>query len=196
MTYIGIMLTFVLVNNFVLTYFLGLCPILGGSGSRRTAAGLGLAAMVIMTVSALVTWALRTWVLAPLGVQFLQTFVFVLAIATLGYYLELLVERVAPALHRAVGRYFPIISTNCVVLGIALVASRSDYGPLESLVAGVSAGGGFLLVAVVMATIRERLETEWIPRVFRGTPIAFVTAGLLALAFLAFDQALLRNIVG
>ncbi len=196
MSYVGIILTFVLVNNFVLTYFLGICPAIGASRRVESSIGLGLAASILMAVAALLTWALRTWILLPLGLLFLQTFVFVLSILALGYYLERLVETVAPALHRSVGKYLPTVSTNCVVLGIALIAARSDFGPLESLIAGVSAGGGFLLVMVIVSTIREKLETEPVPRALRGVPIAFITTGLMALALLAFDQAFLRNVVG
>lgn len=196
MSYAGIIVTFVLVNNLVLTYFLGLCPIIGASRRPGSAFGLGLAATFVMGLAALATWAVRTWVLAPLGIELLQTIVFVLVIFALGHYLELLIASVAPVLHRIVGRYLPLISTNCVVLGIVLVASRSRYTALESLVAGIAAGVGFLLVALVVSTIRERLENEWIPPSFRGVPIAFITTGLMALAFLAFDQAFLQNLVG
>jgi Na+-translocating ferredoxin:NAD+ oxidoreductase subunit A len=196
MSYVGILVTFVLVNNFVLTHFLGLCPIVGTTRSTRAAIGIGVAATFVMTIGSLVTWSIRTLVLAPLGVDFLQTFVFVLVITAIGHYLELAMEKAAPALHRAIGRYIPLIATNCIVLGIALVVARGDYSALESLVAGASAGIGFLLVAVIVSTIRERLETEWVPRAFRGVPIAFISTGLVALAFLAFDQALLRNLFG
>jgi electron transport complex protein RnfA len=195
-SYLGIVFTFVLVNNFVLTWFLGLCPMLGASRRLGSSLGMGFAAMFIMSLGALLTWTLRTLVLVPLGVGFLQIFVFVLAIAALGHYVELLVASTMPALHRLVGRYLPLISTNCVVLGIAFVASNSEYTALESLTAGASAGLGFLVVMVVVSSIREHLETEWVPRAFRGIPIAFITTGLIALAFLAFDQALLRNLFG
>lgn len=196
MSYVGILVTFVLVNNFVLTYFLGLCPIVGTSRSTRSALGIGAAATLVMTLGSLVTWTIGELVLVPLGVEFLRTIVFVLTIAAIGYYLELAVEKVAPVLHRIVGKYLPLISTNCVVLGIAFVIARGEYTALEGLVAGASAGIGFLLVALVVSSIRERLETEWVPRAFRGVPIAFISTGLVALAFLAFDQALLRNLVG
>ncbi len=196
MSYVGIILTFVLVNNLVLTYFLGLCPVIGASRRVDSSIGLGLASVFVMATGSLLTWALRTWILAPLGLLFLQTFVFVLAILALGHYLERLIETVAPALHRSVGKYLPIVSTNCVVLGIALIAARADFGPLESLVAGVSAGGGILIVMVVIAAIREKLETEAVPPALRGVPIAFITTGLMALAILAFDQAFLQNLVG
>ncbi|MFP4112785.1 MAG: electron transport complex protein RnfA [Spirochaetota bacterium] len=196
MSYVSIIVTFVLVNNLVLTHFLGLCPVIGSSRRVESAFGLGVAASFVMSVGSLITWALRSWLLMPLGIAFLQTFVFVLVLAALGHYLGVVIESVSPALHRSVGKYLPLISVNCVVLGIALVASRADYAALESLVAGLAAGIGFLLAAVVVASIRERLEREWVPRVFRGTPIAFITTGLVALAFLAFDQTFLGNLVG
>lgn len=196
MSYVGIIVTFVLINNLVLTYFLGLCPVLGASRRTGSAVGLGLAATFVMGLGSLVTWTIYSLVLAPLGIEFLRTFVFVLTIGALGHYLEVAIERLSPALHRAVGRYLPMISTNCVVLGIALIVARSDYTALESLVAGLAAGVGFLLVAIVVASIRERLEIEAVPRAFRGVPIAFISTGLVALAFLAFDQAFLQNLVG
>lgn len=195
MSYVGIIVTFVLINNLVLTYFLGLCPVLGASRRTGAALGMGLAATFVMALGSLVTWTLHTLVLEPLGVEFLRTFVFVLTIAALGHYLELAIERLSPALHYAVGRYLPVISTNCVVLGIALLVTRGDYTALESLVAGAAAGIGFLLVTLVVSAIRERLEIEWVPRAFRGVPIAFISTGLVALAFLAFDQAFLQNLV-
>ncbi|MFW6313569.1 MAG: electron transport complex protein RnfA [Spirochaetota bacterium] len=196
MSYVAIIVTFVLINNFVLTYFLGLCPMLGASRRVGSSLGMGLAATFIMSFSALVTWALRTWVLAPLGLGILQTLVFVIVIAALGHYVELLIESATPSLHRLVGKYLPLITTNCIVVGIAFVASRSEFDAMESLVAGASAGFGFLLVLVIVSSIRERLETEWVPAPFRGVPIAFITTGLVALAFLAFDQAFLQNLVG
>lgn len=196
MTYVGIIVTFVLVNNFVLTYFLGLCPVLGASRRAGTSAGLGLAATFLMAVGSLATWTLRRLILVPLGLTFLQTIVFVIAIIALGHYLERLIQSVSPALHRSVGKYLPVVSTNCVVLGIALVAARAEYTALESLVAGASAGAGFLIVAVLVSAIREKLEIEHIPRALRGMPIAFITTGLMALALLAFDQAFLQGLIG
>ena len=196
MSYAGIIVTFVLVNNLVLTYFLGLCPVLGASRRTGAAVGLGLAATFVMGLGSLVTWTLYTLVLSPLGIEFLRTFVFVLTIAAIGHYLEVAIERLSPGLHYAVGRYLPMISTNCVVLGIALIVARGDYSALESLVAGVSAGVGFLLVALVVSSIRERLEIERVPPAFRGIPIAFISTGLVALAFLAFDRAFLQSILG
>lgn len=195
MSYVGIIVTFVLINNLVLTYFLGLCPVLGATRRTGAAVGMGLAATFVMALGSLVTWTLHTLVLAPLGIEFLRTFVFVLIIAAIGHYLEVAVERLSPALHHAVGRYLPVISTNCVVLGIALLVARADYTALESLVAGAAAGVGFLLVALVVSAIRERLEIEWVPRAFRGVPIAFISTGLVALAFLAFDHAFLQNLI-
>ena len=158
--------------------------------------GLGLAATFLMAAGALVTWALRRMILVPLGLSFLQTIVFVIAIMALGYYLERLIQSISPALHRTVGKYLPVVSTNCVVLGIALVTARADYSALESLVAGASAGAGFLIVAVLVAAIREKLEIQQIPRALRGMPIAFITTGLMALALLAFDQAFLHSLFG
>lgn len=196
MTYVGLIVTFTLVNNLVLSTFLGLCPILGVTRRSSSAMTLGLATTFMMALGSLVTWLIRSVVLAPLGLGALQTLLFVLVLYALGHYVELLVERVSPALHRLAGRSIRLMATNCAVLGIVLIAARAEYTALESVVAGVAAGAGYLLVAVVLSAIREQLETEWVPRPFRGLPIAFVSAGLMALALFAFDRAFLQHLVG
>jgi Na+-translocating ferredoxin:NAD+ oxidoreductase subunit A len=196
MTYIGILLTFVLVNNLVLTQFLGLCPLVGVSRDKDSAVGLGFAVTFVMSIAALATWAVYRGVLVPFKITYLQTVVFILVIVVLVQLVEKLIQRASSALYQAIGVYFPLITTNCAVLGIALIAVRGNYTALESLVAGCSAGLGFLLVMVLMSHIREELELEWVPKPFRGMPIAFITAGLMALAFMAFDRALLKNLVG
>lgn len=196
MTYIGLLVTFTLVNNLVLSSFLGLCPILGVTRRSGGALSLGLATTFMMALGSLATWIVRSLILAPLGLDVLQTVLFVLVLFALGHYLEILVERVSPALHRLVGRSIRLMATNCAVLAIVLIAARAEYSALESLVAGAAAGVGYLLVAAVLSAIREQLETEWVPRPFRGLPITFVSAGLMALALFAFDRAFLHNLVG
>ncbi len=196
MTYVGIVITFVFVSNFILSQFLGLCPFIGVSRKMESAAGMGFAVTFVTSLAALVTWAVYHWILVPLNLAFLQTVAFVLVIAALVQVVELVIRRISPPLYKALGIYLPLITTNCAVLGIALIAARNSYGPLESFVAGASAGIGFLLAVVLMSALREKFETEWIPKPFRGVPIAFVTAGLMALAFMAFDKALLKNLIG
>ncbi|MCK4516098.1 MAG: electron transport complex subunit RsxA, partial [Spirochaetaceae bacterium] len=127
---------------------------------------------------------------------FLQTITFILVIAALVQLVEMIIQKISPPLYKALGIYLPLITTNCAVLGIALIAVRSGYNALESFIAGFAAGLGFLLAIVLMSTVREKLDAEWVPRPLRGTPIAFITGGLMALAFMAFDKALLRNLIG
>ncbi len=196
MSYIGIIITFVFINNFILTQFLGLCPFIGVSRKTDSAIGMGFAVIFVMSMAALATWAVYRLILVPLNIEYLQTISFILIIAALVQLVEMVIIKISPPLYKALGIYLPLITTNCAVLGIALIAVRSDYNAMESFVAGISAGLGFLLAIVVMSTIREKLDTERVPKPFRGVPIAFVTAGLMALAFMAFDKALLKNLLG
>ena len=196
MTYIGIIITFVLIENFILTQFLGLCPFIGVSKKIDSAVGMGFAVIFVMSLASLTTWAVYNLVLIPLNLKFLQTITFILVIAALVQLVEMVIQKISPPLYKALGIYLPLITTNCAVLGIALIAVRNDYNALESFVAGFAAGVGFLLAILLMSALRERFETEWIPKSFRGAAIAFVTAGLMALAFMAFDKALLKNLIG
>ena len=196
MSYIGIIITFVFINNFILTQFLGLCPFIGVSKDVESAVGMGFAVTFVMSLASLATWAIQRFVLVPLGLVFLQTITFILVIAALVQLVEMVIQKVSPPLYKALGIYLPLITTNCAVLGIALIAVRSEYNALESFVAGLAAGLGFLLAILLMSTIREKLDAEWVPKPFRGVPVAFITGGLMALAFMAFDNALLRNLIG
>ena len=196
MTYIGIIITFVFINNFILTQFLGLCPFIGVSRNVEPAVGMGFAVTFVMAIASLATWMVYNWILVPLNIAFLQTITFILVIAALVQFVEMLIQKISPQLYKALGIYLPLITTNCAVLGIALITIRSRYNAIESFIAGAAAGAGFLLAILLMSTIREKLDTEWIPKPFRGMPIAFVTGGLMALAFMAFDKALLRNLIG
>ncbi len=196
MTYVGIIITFVFVNNFILTKFLGLCPFIGVSKNVESAVGMGFAVTFVMSIASIVTWVIYNFVLIPLNITFLQTITFILVIATLVQLVEMIIQKISPPLYKALGIYLPLITTNCAVLGIALIAVRNDYAALESFVAGFAAGLGFLLAITLMSTIREKLDTEKIPKAFRGVPIAFITGGLMALAFMAFDKALLKNLLG
>lgn len=196
MTYIGIIITFVFINNFILTQFLGLCPFIGVSKNVESAVGMGFAVTFVMALASFTTWAIYHLVLVPLEIEFLQTITFILVIASLVQFVEMVIQKISPPLYKALGIFLPLITTNCAVLGIALIAVRNDYNAMESFVAGIAAGLGFMLAIILMSTIREKLDSEWIPKPFRGVPIAFITAGLMALAFMAFDKALLNNLVG
>jgi electron transport complex protein RnfA len=195
-SYVGIIITFVFINNFILTQFLGLCPFIGVSRRTDSAVGMGFAVIFVMSMASLATWVVYRLILVPLNIEYLQTISFILIIAALVQLVEMVIMKVSPPLYKALGIYLPLITTNCAVLGIALISVRNEYNPMESFVAGAAAGVGFLLAIVVMSTIRERLDREWVPKPFRGVPIAFITAGLMALAFMAFDKALLRNLLG
>jgi Na+-translocating ferredoxin:NAD+ oxidoreductase subunit A len=196
MTYIGIIITFVFINNFILTQFLGLCPFIGVSKNVESAVGMGFAVTFVMALASFATWAIYNLILVPLDIQFLQTITFILVIASLVQFVEMVIQKISPPLYKALGIFLPLITTNCAVLGIALIAVNNKYNALESFIAGIAAGIGFLLAIVLMSTIRERLDMEWIPKPFRGVPIAFISGGLMALAFMAFDKALLNNLLG
>jgi electron transport complex protein RnfA len=196
LSYVGIIITFVLIENFILTQFLGLCPFIGVSRKLDSAVGMGFAVIFVMSMASVTTWTIYNLILIPLNMRYLQTITFILVIATLVQLVEMVIQKVSPPLYKALGIYLPLITTNWGVLGIALIAVRKNYNALESFVAGFAAGVGFLLAILFMSALRERFDTEWIPKPFRGIPIAFVTAGLMALAFMAFDKALLKNLVG
>ncbi len=176
----------VLVNNFVLSRFLGICPFLGVSKKTETAVGMGLAVVFVMTVASVVTWLLQVFVLAPLHLEYLQTIVFILVIAALVQLVEMVIQVVSPALYQALGIFLPLITTNCAVLGLAVLNVQKGYGFLETLVFSVGAALGFALALVLFSGIRERVALSDVPKPFQGTAIALVTAGLLSLAFMGF----------
>jgi len=196
MTYIGIIITYVFVSNLVLSQFLGLCPFIGVSKNTESALGMGLAVTFVMSLATLITWGLLHFVLIPLNIVFLQTIMFILVIASLVQLVEMVIRRYSPPLYQALGIYLPLITTNCAVLGIALISVNNSYGPMESFLAGLSAGLGFLIALLFMSGIRERLDTEKVPKYLKGSPIAFISGGLMALAFMAFDRALLVDLIG
>ncbi len=200
MTWIGLLLTLALAQNVVLVQLLGVCPCVGAPRRLQTAVGIGIATTVLMSLASLAAWALRRRVLAPLGIERLETLAFVAAIAVLVVVLEWAAGLAAPRLLRAAGFSLRGTALNCAVLGVSLLVSRRSAapggpGPLESLAAGFAAGCGVLLVLVLMSAIRTRLDTERVPAALRGAPIAIVSAGLLALAFLAFDGALVARLL-
>jgi electron transport complex protein RnfA len=175
-----------LVNNFVLTNFLGLCPFVGVSRRFEAAAGMALATLFVLTLASGLGFALWRWVLVPLGLEHLRTLVFILLIAGVVQLTELLVRATSPLLHQLLGIFLPLITTNCAVLGVALLNVERQHGLLESLLFGASAGAGFGLALLLFTALRERLETADMPAAFRGAPIALLTAGLMALAFMGF----------
>jgi Na+-translocating ferredoxin:NAD+ oxidoreductase subunit A len=181
-----------LVNNVVLTGFLGLCPFVGASRQPEAAAGMALATMFVLTLAAGASWVAWHWLLEPFGLAHLRTLVFILLVAALVQLTEMMVRATSPLLHELLGVFLPLITTNCAVLGVALMNLDRDHGFLESLVYGAAAGAGFGAALVAFAGLRERLEAADLPAAFRGTPIALVTAGLMALAFMGFGGLVAR----
>lgn len=175
-----------LVNNMVLVKFLGLCPFFGVSKNLSSAFSMGVAVMLVMLVASAVTWPLFHILLVPSGVEFMRTVIFILVIASLVQIIEMAIKRTNMTLYNALGIYLPLITTNCAVLGITFINIDSEYSFLGSIAAALGAGAGFTLVLIIMSGIRERLDLADTPKVFRGAPIAFIIAGLLGLAFLAF----------
>ncbi|MCK9270699.1 MAG: electron transport complex subunit RsxA [Bacteroidales bacterium] len=186
MEYILIIIGTVLVSNIVLANFLGICPFLGVSGKISTAAGMGGAVLFVMTIATIVTWLIQNYILNPFGLGFLQTISFILVIAALVQAVEIILKKVSPPLYQALGVFLPLITTNCAVLGVALLVIQRDYDLISGTVYAVGNSLGFLLALVLFAGIREHLELMDVPKGMRGMPIALVVAGILALAFSGF----------
>ena len=180
-------LTAILAENFVLVKFLGICPFLGVSKKTDTAIGMGMAVVFVMGLSSMVTWLVNRFLLIPLGLAYMQTVAFILVIAALVQFVELFLKKFVPALYTALGIYLPLITTNCAVLGAALLNVQNDYSFIKSVAFGVFSGLGFTLAIVLFASVRERLEYAKFPKAFAGFPQALVTAGLIAMAFMGFS---------
>lgn len=176
-----------LVNNVVLSQFLGLCPFLGVSKKIDTAAGMGGAVVFVITLSSLVTGLIYQFILVPTGLEYLQTIVFILIIAALVQFVEMFLKKSIPSLYQALGVYLPLITTNCAVLGVALLNVQKDYNILQGTVNGFATAVGFTVSIVLMAGIREKIEYNDIPKAFQGFPIVLLTAGLMAIAFFGFS---------
>lgn len=176
-----------IVNNVVLSQFLGLCPFLGVSKKVETAAGMGGAVIFVLTISCFVTSVIYKLILAPTGFAYLQTIVFILVIAALVQFVEMFLKKQVPALYNSLGVYLPLITTNCAVLGIALKNISNDYSIIQSVINGLGTAVGFTIAIVIMAGIREKIEFNDIPKPFRGSAIVLVTAGLMAMAFFGFS---------
>ena len=183
---VTIFFSMALINNFILVRFLGLCPFFGVSKKTSSAFKMGLAVLLVMVVTSIVTWTLYMYILEPLSVEFMKTMIFILVIASLVQILELTIRRTSISLYNSFGIYLPLITTNCAILGLALINIQGDFTFFEMVFSAIGAGVGFTLVLLIMSGIRERLELADVPDSFRGLPIAFITAALLALSFLAF----------
>jgi len=175
-----------LVNNVVLSQFLGLCPFLGVSKKTKTAASMGAAVIFVIMIASAVTYAVHYMVLVPLGMEYMQTIVFILVIAALVQMIEMMLKKVSPAIYSALGVYLPLITTNCAVLGVAITNIQNGSTFAESMMNSLGTSIGFLIAIVIMAGIRERLEGNDIPKAFQGMPIVLITAGLMAIAFCGF----------
>ena len=186
-SYFAIIIGAILVNNVVLAQFLGICPFLGVSSKVETSLGMGAAVTFVMSLTAVVAWCIQTYVLVPLGIEYMQTIVFILVIAALVQMVEIILKKVSPSLYQALGIFLPLITTNCAVLGIAILMIQKEFSLLQSVVYSAATAIGFALAMVLFAGIRERLEFEDVPEAMKGTPIALVTAALLAMAFLGFS---------
>lgn len=188
MSYLALFISSIFVQNILLARFLGCCPFLGVSSQLETAKGMGVAVVFVTTFAAIMTWLAYEFILVPMGLEYLYTLAFILIIAALVQFVEIVLKKVMPGLYKSLGIFLPLITTNCAVLGVAVINMNEKYGLLESIVNAVGSSAGFLLAIVLMAGIRERIElnTE-MPRCLRGLPIALVTAGLMSIAFMGFN---------
>ncbi|MBS3885490.1 MAG: electron transport complex subunit RsxA [Dethiobacter sp.] len=176
----------IFINNFVLSRFLGICPFMGVSKKVETSLGMGMAVTFVMGLASFVTWLLEYYVLVPNQLEYLRTIVFILVIASLVQFVELVIRKASPTLYQSLGIFLPLITTNCAVLGVAILNIQLEYNLFEAVVFGVAAAVGFTLALVIMAGIRERLELVFIPKHFQGVSIAMIIAGILSLAFGGF----------
>ncbi len=184
--YVLIFISTVLVNNFVLVKFLGLCPFMSVSSKLETATGMGLATTFVLTLSSISSYLVNQYLLTPLELEFLRTIAFILIIASVVQFTEMVVHKTSPMLYQMLGIFLPLITTNCAVLGVALLNVQQEHGFIASAVYGFGAAIGFSLVLVLFAAIRERIIAADVPETFQGAPIAFITAGIMALAFMGF----------
>jgi electron transport complex protein RnfA len=181
-----IIISAVLVNNIVLTQFLGICPFLGVSSHLESAIGMGFAVIFVMTIASAISWIIQYFLLIPFHVEFLQTVSFILVIASLVQLVEFIIKKMSPTLKQTLGIYLPLITTNCAILGVAILNMRTNLNFLQSIFSGLGYGIGFTLALLLMAGIRERLDLAPIPRSLKGIPVTFLVASLLSVAFLGF----------
>ena len=185
--YILILVSTILVNNFVLTKFLGLCPFMGVSRKLETATGMALATTFVLTMSSVCSYLANTYLLAPLGLEYLRTITFILVIAFVVQFTEMVIHKTSPLLYKVLGIFLPLITTNCAVLGVALLNVQQELNFLQSAVYGFGAAVGFSMVLILFAAMRERITVADVPVAFRGPAIALITAGLMSLAFMGFS---------
>ena len=185
---VSIALGAILIQNFIFSQFLGICPFMGVSKKMDTALGMGIAVTFVMGIASVFCWLVNTYLLVPLGLGYMQTVAYILVIASLVQFVEMFLKKSIPSLYQALGIYLPLITTNCAVLGVVLLNTQNNYNFLESVVYGITGGLGFLVAIVLFASVRERLDlTGDSPKSFEGLPIALISAGLLALAFMGFS---------
>ncbi|HKI82160.1 MAG TPA: RnfABCDGE type electron transport complex subunit A [Pseudodesulfovibrio sp.] len=187
MEYFMLFVSAIFINNIVLVQYLGACPFMGTSKSTDVAIGMGGAVIFVMLMATAFTWPLQHYVLMPYGIGYLQTIVFILVIASLVQFVEIFLKKVIPPLHASLGLFLPLITTNCAVMGVAIMVQRSNYSFVKAMAFSLASGIGFLIALVIISAIRERLDVSPVPLVFRGIPVALVTAGIMSLVFLAFQ---------
>lgn len=181
-----ILISSIFVNNFVLSRFLGICPFLGVSKQVETATGMSMAVTFVMTLASIITYFVQHLILDKLGLEYLQTIAFILVIASLVQFVEMAIQKLSPTLYQALGVFLPLITTNCAVMGLTLLNIQFKYGLIETIFNAIGASVGFSLAIILFAGIREKLEISDVPKVFKGFPIALITAGLMSIAFLGF----------
>jgi len=186
MDYFVLVIAAIFVNNIVLAQYLGNCPFVGTSKDSGVAIGMGLAVVFVGTMAAAITWCVQKFLLAPNDLGYLQTIAFILVIAALVQFVEMFLKKVIPPLYQSLGIFLPLITTNCAVLGIAIICQREEYSILETIIFSTASGAGFMLALVILASIRERLDLTRVPVSLKGTPLALILAGLMSLAFFAF----------
>ena len=187
MEYFVIIISSIFVNNIVLSQFLGICPFLGVSGKVSTSLGMGAAVTFVLAIASIAAYLIQYHILVPLHIEYMQTIVFILVIAALVQMVEIMLKKVSPALYQALGIFLPLITTNCAVLGVAILLVQKEYNLGEAVVYAVAVAVGFTLALVLFAGLRERLELENVPKALQGIPIALITAGILAMAFMGFS---------
>ncbi len=184
---LGIIIAGIFINNFILVRFLGICPFVGVSKKIESSVGMGMAVTFVMTIASAVTWVLYSYILQPLKLEYLQIIAFILVIASIVQFVEMVIQKSSPNLYKSLGVYLPLITTNCAVLGVAILNIQEKYSFIEATVNGFAGALGFSMALIILAGIRERLEYSDIPKAFQGVAIVFITAGLLAMAFMGFS---------
>ena len=187
LSYFAIIIGAIFVNNVVFAQFLGICPFLGVSSKVNTSMGMGAAVTFVMALASIVAWSIQTYILVPLQIEYMQTIVFILVIAALVQMVEIVLKKVSPALYQALGIFLPLITTNCAVLGVAILMIQKEFNLLQSFTYSVSTAIGFAMALVLFAGIRERLDLDGVPAAMKGNPIALITAAILAMAFMGFS---------